>query len=183
MTNADRKRWDDRYRQAATPVEPRSPTALEMSGIELPPTGRALDVACGPGATSVWLAQQGFVVSGIDVSPVAISAAAELAGRHATTGSATFEVSDLDDGLPAGVFDLVVCQRFRNPVLYPSFAAAVAPAGLLVITVLSIVEHEGAPGPFRAAPGELVEAFAAVLEFLWSSEANGEAHLVARRPS
>lgn len=34
--------------------------------------GRVLDLGCGTGINSVWLAQQGFKVAGIDLSPTAI---------------------------------------------------------------------------------------------------------------
>ncbi|MEZ5377984.1 MAG: methyltransferase domain-containing protein [Acidimicrobiales bacterium] len=209
MSVEDRQRWDDRYRQASTAIEPRPPVALELSGIAVPTGGRALDVACGSGSVSVWLAQRGFEVLGVDVSPVALAAARDLASAHGVdgtagktdgtlaridgtatrkaAGSARFEAIDLDDGLPRGDgelgrWDLVVCQRFRDPAHYADLAAAVAPGGLLVITVLSTVGHVGDPGPFRAVPGELVGAFGGVLDILWSSEADGESHLVARRP-
>ena len=69
----------------------------------------------------------------------------------------------------------------RDPARYSDLAAAVAPGGLLVVTVLSTVGHDGNPGPFRAAPGELTAAFTDRLQVLWSSESSGEAHLVARR--
>ena len=47
-----------------------------------------------------------------------------------------------------------------------------------MVTVLSEVDEE--PGPFRAAPGELIAAFGA-LDVLVHHEANGEASLVGRR--
>ena len=75
-------------------------------------------------------------------------------------------------------YDGVVVQRFRAPALYPALPAALAPGGLLVVTVLSEVD-EG-PGPWRAAPGELRAAFGS-LDVLIDHEANGEASLVARR--
>jgi hypothetical protein len=86
---------------------------------------------------------------------------------------------DLDAGLPVpGPYDVVVVQRFRSPALYPALLSALAPGGLLVVTVLSEVD-EG-PGSFRAAPGELRAAFGS-LDVLFHREANGEASLVGRR--
>ena len=89
--------------------------------------------------------------------------------------------ADLDDGLPAevcGPFDVVVCQRFRDPALYPVLPGLLAPGGLLVVSVLSTVGDAG--GAYRAAPGELRAAFGH-LEVLVDEEGQGEAHLVARR--
>lgn len=121
---------------------------------------------------SRWLAARGFTVDAVDVSAVGLAATAG-------TGVRTIE-HDLDGGLPPscpGPYDVVVCQRFRDPARYPQLQAALAPGGLLVITVLSEVDDE--PGPYRARPGELRAAFAD-LEVLVDIEGNGEASLVGR---
>ena len=76
-----------------------------------------------------------------------------------------------------GGFEVVVCRRYRDPALYPALASALAPGGLLVVSVLS--EVGAGEGRFHAAPGELARAFAG-LEVLLHHEANGEAALVAR---
>jgi 2-polyprenyl-3-methyl-5-hydroxy-6-metoxy-1,4-benzoquinol methylase len=145
--------------------------------------GRALDVACGRGGVAVWLAVHGFRVDAVDVSGVALAAGAELAARHGVSGQVRWWHHDLDTGLPAdcaGPYDVLVCQRFRDPARYPDLAARLAPDGLLVVTVLSEVD-EG-PGPFRAPPGELLRAFAG-LAVLAHVERDGEASLVARAVS
>jgi SAM-dependent methyltransferase len=168
---SDAERWDARHAQADD-VGPQPPDLLRGRVDLLPAGGRALDVACGRGAVARWLAGRGFAVDAVDVSAVGLAA---LPG----TGIRAVE-HDLDDGLPpscTGPYDVVVCQRFRDPRLYPQLAAALAPGGLLVISVLSEV-GEGA-GPFRAPPGELRVAFAG-LDVLVDVERDGEAGLVAR---
>ncbi|GAA4555921.1 class I SAM-dependent methyltransferase [Pseudonocardia xishanensis] len=101
-------------------------------------------------------------------------------GERVGAGAVRWIQADLDAGMPvAGPYDLVVCQRFREPALYPALADVLAPGGLLVITVLSEVDDE--PGPFRASPGELATAFP-TLETLAHEERNGEATLIARAP-
>jgi SAM-dependent methyltransferase len=173
VSAADRARWDRRH-GAAADVGPLPPDALRGRLDLLPDGGRALDVACGRGAVARWLAARGFTVDAVDASPVGLAALAGVDGVRAV-------LHDLDGGLPAGgPYDVVVCQRFRDPALYPALRAALAPAALLVITVLSEV-GEG-PGPFRAHPGELAAAFAG-MEVLVSREGGGEASLVARASS
>jgi len=151
------------------------PDALRGRTDLLPAGGRALDLACGRGTVAVWLAQRGLDVDAVDVSPVALAAGAALA--EATGVEVRWHAADLDDGLPAGTWDVIVCQRFRDPALYPALAAALSPGGLLVLTVLSAVGDEG--GRFRAAPGELLAAFGG-LDVLQHDERDGEATLVAR---
>ncbi|MEZ5341810.1 MAG: hypothetical protein R2706_10260 [Acidimicrobiales bacterium] len=92
-------------------------------------------------------------------------------------------VTDFDNGWPlaaAETYDMIVCQRFRDPRLYPELEARLNPGGVLAITVLSEVGRTDASSPFLAAPGELDTAFAN-LELVVRAEADGQAHLVARR--
>lgn len=149
------------------------PDALRGREHLLSAPGRALDVACGRGQVAAWLAGRGFAVDAVDVSPVGLAAGAALAP------GVRWIAHDLTAGLPVtGPYDVVVCQLYRDPGLYPALAAALGPGGLLVITVLSEVGDTG--GPFRAAPGELVAAFP-TLEHLAHEEGGGRASLVARR--
>lgn len=187
MTVEDAHRWNEIHRERDLPV-PSVPAALDASGrVDLVPTsGRALDVACGSGGPAVWLAERGLAVLGIDASSEATGRARALADAHGLSARARFDVVDLDAGLPSvvveeGPFDLVLCQRFRDPNLYEQLVGSLAPGGLLVITVLSTVGHAGDPSPYRAEPGELDAALAPLLDVLWSAESNGSAHLIAIR--
>jgi SAM-dependent methyltransferase len=177
----DGERWDARYSGRETGA-PGPPAGLD--GIRLPEGGLCLDVACGLGEQSLWAAANGFYVVAVDVSPTAIAALRASAAAHALDGRIDARCADLDDGLPADVLGrcaLVICQRFRDPRLYAALAGAAAPGGLIVITVLS---QAGAAshGPYRAQPAELGHAFGALdVDVLRTTEANGEATLVARR--
>jgi SAM-dependent methyltransferase len=185
----DAARWDDRYRSVA-PARPSPPDAL--AGLDddlIPRRGRMLDVACGLGAQAVWGAQRGLDVTAFDASAVAVDRALALATdagvsiralRVDVDDLAGFDaLTDLDLG---GSFDLVVCQRFRDPRLYPLLVDALTPGGLLVVTVLSSVGCD-TPGPFHAPPGELASAIGTDhrLEIIRVSEGDGEASIVARR--
>ena len=71
----------------------------------------------------------------------------------------------------------MLCHRFRDPRLDHAIVARLAPGGLVAMVVLS--EVGAGPGPFRARPGELLEAFAG-LDVVAHGEAGGEAWLLAR---
>ncbi len=179
MAASDRECWDARH-VAVAAGEPMAPGALRGREDLLPAPGPALDLACGRGAVAVWLALRGFAVDALDVSEAGLRGGAELARRHGVADRVRWVRTDLDDGLPgrpAG-YDVVVCQRFRDPALYPALAASLRPGGLLVVTVLSEVGDRG--GRFRAPPGELLGAFGD-LEVLDHVEGDGEASLLARR--
>lgn len=183
MAEQDRERWDARHALVSGDV-PAPPDGLRGREDLLPAGGRALDVACGRGAVTAWLAGRGFAVDAVDVSATAVAAGAALVS--ASGGEVRWFRHDLDTGLPAacaGPYDVVVCQRFRDPALHPVLAQRLAPGGLLVVTVLSQVGD--ATGPWRAEPGELLAAFGGLgrLDVLAHHEGDGEARLLARRRS
>jgi len=179
----DAERWDSRYSGRVT-GDPSAPAGLD--GVPIPQHGLCLDVACGLGEQSLWAALNGFDVIALDVSPIAIAALQAAAEDRHLADRIDARVVDLDDGLSAdldGRCALVICQRFRDPRLYPSLATAARPGGLVVVTVLSRVGATS-PGPFHAPSGELGEVFESLpVEILHFTEANGEATLVARRVS
>ncbi len=110
------------------------------------PAGRALDLGCGEGGDSVWLAEQGWRVTGVDVSDTALARAAAEAQERGVADKITFERHDLSESLPEGRFDLVSAQFLQSPIamdrsaLLRRAAGAVADGGLLVV-----VDHGAAP--------------------------------------
>jgi SAM-dependent methyltransferase len=180
MSEEDRRHWDDRHAVVGVGSDdPGLPTIFAAIEDSFPVGGRALEIVCGRGELAVWLAMRGMDVFGVDVSPVAVGLAAELAGRSGVADRCRFEVWDLDDGLPPGPpADLVVCHMFREPRLDQELIERVAPSGLLAIASLS--EVGGPPGRFRAKPGELREVFAK-LETLSDGEGDGVAWLLGRK--
>ena len=179
VSDGDRERWDARHAAAGRGGVPAG--LGDGPAVGVPVRGRALDVACGRGGVAVWLARRGLAVDAVDVSPVGLAAGARLA---APPGSPVGSAGSPTTWTPAcragcrGPYDVVVCQLFRDPPRYADLVAALAPGGLLAITVLSEVDAE--PGPFRAPPGELRTAFSG-LETLLDRERDGEATLLARR--
>lgn len=189
MADADRQRWDERYSNA--PDDTVRPTAPERLGPVLdhvPSTGRALDVACGTGAQSLWAAERGLSVTSLDVSPVAVDRLRTAADAAGLARRVDARVADLDAGLPddlagsPGEFDLVLVQRFRAPHLDAQLVDRLAPGGVLVVSVLSEVGATGDVGPFHAPPGDLDARFGRFgLEELLAEEADGLATIVLRR--
>jgi SAM-dependent methyltransferase len=180
VTREDRRRWDERYAN----LQPASVASVEPPGVlaahaEVFPTGgQALDLACGQGFGTVWMARRGLDALGLDISPVAIAQALDLAERCGVGDRCRFDVVDLDDGLPPGPpVDVILCHKFRDRRLDRAIIGRLAPGGLLAIAVLS--EVGAAPGPFRAVAGELPAAFAD-LNVIAAGEGEGYAWLLAR---
>lgn len=83
-SSSRRARWDERYagKDLVWSAGPNERFAEEVGGLEL---GRALDVACGEGRNALWLAEQGWDVTAIDFSQVAIDKARRIATRRKLT--------------------------------------------------------------------------------------------------
>lgn len=104
--------------------------------------GTALDLGCGEGQNSVWLARRGWVVNGVDMSPGAINEAQATAAEAGLT--IVFDVADISDWRPASRYDLVLCT-FALPArgmgrsrTLETAVAAVAPGGTILITDFDI---------------------------------------------
>ena len=105
--------------------------------------GRALDVGCGEGADVVWLAKQGWEVTGVDVSQVALDRAAQHAADEGVADRTAWLRVDLvgarDRGRPLpGGMDLVTSHYMHAPqdvfdATYAAMAAAVRPGGTLLV--------------------------------------------------
>lgn len=107
---------------------------------------RALDLGCGHGRHVIMLAEQGYEVSGIDISDVAIAIAREWVTQKGLK-------ADLQTGtvtaLPYGdnVFDLVVSHGVLDHIYYDESRQAVReihrvlkPKGLLYVDLISALE-------------------------------------------
>ena len=132
MAEADRARWDERYSDGGYAARD-WPTALLAEWEPRLPRGRALDVACGAGRNSLFLAAAGRAVDAVDISPVGLARAREKALDRSL--SIEWIEADLDlepPPLPAGPYALVVLVRFVKPSLLPQLFARLAPGGVLL---------------------------------------------------
>lgn len=133
--------WETRYQGVDRVWSGRVNAVLADTAVTLEP-GSALDLGCGEGGDAVWLAQHGWRVTGVDVSPTAVARAAQAAsalGLHPE--SLRFEASDLATWQAPEVYDLVTASFLHSwPVLIPRTeilrraASYVAPGGHLLVT-------------------------------------------------
>ncbi|MFF5296614.1 class I SAM-dependent methyltransferase [Paractinoplanes globisporus] len=143
---SDEQAWDARYSESHR-IWSGNPNVELVTEIEGVTPGRALDLGCGEGADAVWLARQGWRVTAVDISGVALERAAE----HAKDAGVEidFQRHDLEETFPAGEFDLISAQflhfweEFDREKILRRAADTVAPGGILLIE--GHMDH----GPFR----------------------------------
>lgn len=111
------------------------PSVVEVArGLE---PGSALDLGCGDGPNAVWLAEQGWTTTGVDLSRVALDRAAE---RAAAAGvDVRWERADLRGWTTGERFDLVVelfvhaADDVERASVLAGAAECVRPGGTLLV--------------------------------------------------
>jgi SAM-dependent methyltransferase len=133
--------WDTRYtaQERLWSGQPNGVLVAEVAGLA---PGRVLDVGCGEGADAVWLARNGWAVTALDVSGVALDRAAGHA-RDAGVAVHWVHAGLAEAALPPASFDLVSAQypallRTSDAAAERALLAAVAPGGVLLL-----VHHAG----------------------------------------
>ncbi|MEU5099522.1 methyltransferase domain-containing protein [Streptomyces sp. NPDC020996] len=129
--------WDRRY--STGQVWSGEPNSALVEEVSLLAPGTALEVGCGEGADAIWLAGQGWQVTGVDFSSEALHRAAGHTPAH-LAGRTTWQQADIRRWQPGERprYDLVTASfiHFPRPVRESVFAALadrVAPEGHLVI--------------------------------------------------
>jgi SAM-dependent methyltransferase len=147
----ERDDWNARHGEAGPlfGVEPNRFLVAEVAGLA---PGRALDLACGAGRNAVWLAEQGWTVTGVDFADVALQNARGLAAARGV--EVEWLVADLREWVPPALaFELVAVLYLQLPeeerdLIVRRAAAAVAGGGtILVVGHHSANLADGSGGP------------------------------------
>jgi len=137
------------------------------------PGCKALDIGCGTGDNSIWLAQNGFQVIGTDTSDIALEKAKEKASK--ANVECNFILVDFlkneIEGAPFGfAFDRGCFHAFGSENDRRRFAQNVAAhleeAGLWLTLVGNADEHRQGPGPPQRTAGDIVSAVEPYFEIL-----------------
>jgi SAM-dependent methyltransferase len=147
MSDRDRKRWNARYLKSLGGTDP---SPILKKHWRLASCGNALDIACGNGRNSIFLAAKGFVVDAVDISTVATS---RLEGRHPNI---TVICADLDAwDIPHNRYDLIVNVRFLDRRLFPLIRKGLRTGGVLIFESFM----DGEADDYCLKQNELLQAF------------------------
>ena len=139
---SDHDHWADIFSRPDHPLNTDLPdanlVAWQQRGLLPDSAGRsALDIGCGLGRNTRWLAARGYRATGIDLSPYAVQRARE---RSAKSSASYLEGDVLREDIPGGPFDFVYdsgCFHHLPPHRRLSYLAALSaclkPGGLFGI--------------------------------------------------
>ena len=132
----DRAGWNQRYEttELVWTAEPNRFLVAETASLA---PGTALDLGAGEGRNAVWLARQGWRVTAVDFSDVALAKATKMAAAAGV--EVTTVCADVADYTPdPGCFDLVAVFYLHLPAalrhgVYRRAADGVGPGGTLLV--------------------------------------------------
>ena len=167
--------WNESYASGQLPWDTGQPEPLLVefvtSGAIAP--CRALEIGAGTGTNAIWMAERGFDVLGVDISPLAVERAhAKMERRALRCRFAAWDVlaAPLPDGPFQFVFDRGCFHVFDETGERQQFAAqvaaALAPDGLWLSLIGST---EGPPrevGPPRRSARDITLAIEPALEIV-----------------
>lgn len=171
----DRTHWEESYRTGEAPWDVGVPDEHLVALVEggRVAAGRALEIGCGTGTNARWLAERGFSVVALDLTPLAIDKA--KAAPQPTGGSVELHRLDfLQDEVPGGPFDFAFDRgcfhTFDEPSDRARFAARVAellgPEGLWLSLIGSTEGPARDFGPPRRSMRDIAEAVEPSLELV-----------------
>ncbi|MDD5286269.1 MAG: methyltransferase domain-containing protein [Desulfuromonadaceae bacterium] len=173
---ADRIKWNRRFESEDSflGLRPSPFLSREIDRIKLLVPGHAaLDIACGEGRNSLFLAQNGFQVTALDISDVGLSKG--VARAKSAGVSIDFRRVNLDGYRISEKYDLILNFNFLMRGLIPSEVQALAPGGLLLFdTILESPQLLASHDPsYLLRKGELTKIFGAYQgEILFSEESD-----------
>ena len=167
--------FEERYQSGNVPWDHGMPDKNLIAWVErkLPPVCKALDIGCGTGENAIWLAKQGFDVTGCDLSGTAIEKArakAINADVECTFHEADFLEAHIAEGAFGFAFDRGCLHCIDDQVDRRRFAENVAThltkEGLWLSLIGNADEPKRDVGPPRLTSAEVVATVESCFEIL-----------------
>lgn len=142
--------WDERFADADGSLYGSRPNAIVKAVVKHLDPGDALDLGCGDGRNAVWLAESGWSVTAVDISPVALS----QARRRAASAELELETVEADlrhwrpvpDSADLVVLSFVHLPQPERGELHRKAAQALRPGGRLILVAHAVENLSGGVG-------------------------------------
>ena len=180
MSHQDRTKWNRKYQEKPALLEQRPPSPFVADFYHKAPQKCAIDLACGNGRHTLFLASKGFCVDAVDISSVALS---HLQSKLTPQMEVTPIETDLDTFTPNRAYGLAVMTNFLDRALIKRTAEALAKGGLFVVeTYMAHPDNEKSNSnpEFLLQPQELKSIFESGFDVLAYEEFWNEAHELYR---
>jgi tellurite methyltransferase len=132
----DKDRWNSKY-ETKTYLFGEKPIPFLVNNLHLLPKGKVLDIAMGEGRNGVYLATQGFNVTGLDISEKGLEKAHRLAKKNKTTIET--KVVDLENfQIEPNTYDVILCSYYMQKDLFKQFKSGLKSGGMIVVETYNV---------------------------------------------
>ena len=166
--------WNERYATGEAGDRPPEPLVIEAIRHRRP--GRALDIACGLGRNALYLAAQGWDVTAVDASRVALDLLSERAAEGLSVHPVLADLEANEFDIEPESWDLIVDCNYLQRSLFPAMQNGLVRGGLFI----GVFPMERINPAFQMRAGEGKELFAG-WTLLHYVEA-GRTEMIAEKP-
>ncbi len=134
MSQQDKQKWDAKYLKKSELLRPREASVNIKKFVKKSVGAKALDLACGAGRNTIYLAKQGYEVDALDIAAVALEALAAEALSEDVQELVNAQLSDLDSFVPdPESYELIVMMNFLDRALLERVKEGLKVGGLFIV--------------------------------------------------
>ena len=142
MSLQDKQKWDTKYLKKSQLLRPRDASANLKEYLSSCSGTNALDLACGAGRNSVYLAECGFDVDALDIAQIALDALDAEVKRKDLSHKINTVLVDLDKyEIQTDKYDLIVMTNFLDRDVLESSQKALKKDGILFVETYMISDE------------------------------------------
>lgn len=134
----DKTRWNNKHKNVPMPM---TPSAIVTEHVKPAVDKRALDIACGAGRNTHYLAKLGYEIDAVDVSDYALSQIEHSTMIH------TIETDLTQYIITPNRYDLILNINYLERKLFPSIMAGLKSGGVLIFETFITAHEEGYHNP------------------------------------
>ena len=184
MSLQDQKKWDTKYIKKSELLRPREPSVNIKKFVEKVEGAKALDLACGAGRNTIYLAKQGYAVDALDIAAVALDSLAAEALSGEVSELINAQLTDLDSFIPVPeTYELIVMMNFLDRALIERVKDGLKIGGLFIVETYMddiINEKKESNVDNLLKKEELKTLFADGYDVIFYDEFENEAHELYR---
>jgi len=180
MSLNDKQKWDAKYIKKSQLLLPRDASINLVNHLGRCSGDRALDLACGAGRNTIYLAKNGFNVDAFDIAQIALNALHVELETQNLSQKVNTKLVDLDKfDIKENAYDLVLMCNFLDRELITKAQQSLSDDGIFIVETYMVDDKNEKENSDRAnllEKNELKDIFADDYEILFYDEYDNEPH-------
>ena len=180
MSLKDKQKWDTKYIKKSQLLKPRKPSINLVNHLDKCTGKRALDLGCGAGRNTIYLAQNGFSVDALDIAQIALDALHVEIEKQDLLEKVNIKLTDLDKfEAEKNSYDLALMCNFLDRKLIEKVKQTLSKDGIFIVETYMIDENnekKDSNQDYLLKENELKQIFKNGYEILFYDEYDNEPH-------